>query len=145
MILFVFPFKAGFLYDKIKQLCDMKYNIVTQCMLKNNVFKMDKINLQVLGNICLKINSKLGGINHILAAKSRPAILKRPVMVMGADVSHPSPESRGLKPSIAAIVGNTISFYCTLYGMGMGDFFVTNGNKLIILSVAKGKKSRCEF
>jgi len=106
MILFIFPFKAGFLYDKIKQLCDMKYNIVTQCMLKNTVFKLDKINLQVVGNICLKINSKLGGINHILAAKSRPAVLKRPVMVMGADVSHPSPESRGLKPSIAAIVGS---------------------------------------
>jgi len=67
---------------------------------------LDKINLQVVGNICLKINSKLGGINHILATKSRPAVLKRPVMVMGADVSHPSPESRGLKPSIAAIVGS---------------------------------------
>ena len=106
MILFIFPFKAGFLYDKIKQLCDMKYNIVTQCCLKNTLYKMDKLNLQVIGNICLKINSKLGGINHILGAKSRPPMLKRPVMVMGADVSHPSPESRGMKPSIAAIVGS---------------------------------------
>jgi len=106
MILFIFPFKAGFLYDKIKQLCDMKYNIVTQCCLKNNLYKMDKLNLQVIGNICLKINSKLGGINHILASKSRPPMLKRPVMVMGADVSHPPPESRGMKPSIAAIVGS---------------------------------------
>merc|ERR1712126_484324 len=106
LILFIFPYKAGFLYDKIKQLCDMKYNLVTQCCLKNNLFKMDKINLQVIGNICLKINSKLGGINHVLASKSRPAMLKRPVMVMGADVSHPAPESKGSKPSIAAIVGS---------------------------------------
>merc|ERR1712048_1332312 len=106
LILFIFPYKAGFLYDKIKQLCDMKYNLVTQCCLKNNLFKMDKINHQVIGNICLKINSKLGGINHVLASKSRPSMLKRPVMVMGADVSHPAPESRGLKPSIAAIVGS---------------------------------------
>ena len=29
----------------------------------------------------------LGGINHVLAAKSKPSMLKRPVMVMGADVS----------------------------------------------------------
>ena len=106
LILFIFPFKAGFLYDKIKQLCDMKYSIVTQCCLKGTIFKNDVINKQVLGNICLKINSKLGGINHILASKSRPAVLKKPVMVMGADVTHPGEESRGSKPSIAAIVGS---------------------------------------
>ena len=45
-------------------------------------------------------------INHVLSVKSKPALLKRPVMVMGADVSHPAPESRGSKPSIAAIVGS---------------------------------------
>ena len=107
MILFIFPYKGNFLYDRIKQLCDMKYNIVTQCCLKGNLFgKEGKINPQVIGNICLKINSKLGGINHVLASKSRPPMLKRPVMVMGADVSHPGAESRGSKPSIAAIVGS---------------------------------------
>ena len=84
----------------------MKYSIVTQCCLKGTIFKNDVINKQVLGNICLKINSKLGGINHILASKSRPAVLKKPVMVMGADVTHPGAESRGSKPSIAAIVGS---------------------------------------
>merc|ERR1719158_2691474 len=31
-------------------------------------------------------------------------MLKRPIMIMGADVSHPAPEARGIKPSIAAIV-----------------------------------------
>ena len=71
LILFIFPYKGGFLYDKIKQLCDMKYSIVTQCCLKGTIFKNDVINKQVLGNICLKINSKLGGINHILASTSR--------------------------------------------------------------------------
>ena len=103
LILFIFPYKGGFLYDKIKQLCDMKYSIVTQCCLKGTIFKNDAINKQVVGNICLKINSKLGGINHILSSKSRPAVLKKPVMVMGADVTHPSPESRGQKPSIAGL------------------------------------------
>ena len=95
MILIIFPFKAGFLYDKIKQLGDMKYSITTQCCLKTVLYKGDSLNKQVVGNICLKINAKLGGINHVLAPKSKPAVLKRPVMVMGADVSHPAPESRG--------------------------------------------------
>ena len=40
------------------------------------------------------------------SVKSNPALLKRSVMVMGADVSHPAPESRGSKPSIATIVGS---------------------------------------
>merc|ERR1712096_595328 len=82
MILIIFPFKAGFLYDKIKQLGDMKYNLTTQCCLKTTLYKGDSLNKQVVGNICLKINAKLGGINHVLAAKSKPPVLKRPVMVM---------------------------------------------------------------
>ena len=108
LVLIAFPFKAGFLYGKIKQLCDMKFGLVTQCFLKDNVFKppTKELNKQTIGNICLKINAKLGGINHVLSTKSKPAVLKRPVMVMGADVSHPAPESRGSKPSIAAIVGS---------------------------------------
>merc|ERR1712240_441974 len=85
---------------------DLKLNLTTQCCLKTVLYKGDSLNKQVVGNICLKINSKLGGINHVLAGKSKPAMLKRPVMVMGADVSHPAPESRGLKPSIAAIVAS---------------------------------------
>ena len=55
LVLIIFPYKAGFLYDKIKQLCDMKYNLVTQCMLKGTIFKMDKLNTQSIGNICLKV------------------------------------------------------------------------------------------
>lgn len=106
MVLIVFPFKAGILYDKIKQLGDMKLDITTQCCLKNNLFKAEKLNTQVIANLCLKINAKLGGINHVLAKSCRPKLLAKPVMIMGADVSHPAPESRGSKPSIAAIVGS---------------------------------------
>ena len=33
-------------------------------------------------------------------------ILAKPVMIMGADVSHPAPESRKLKPSIVAVTAS---------------------------------------
>ena len=76
--------------------------------------------------MCLKINAKLGGINHVLAKTCRPKvafafffisfkflcpleffqILAKPVMIMGADVSHPAPESRKFKPSIVAVTGS---------------------------------------
>jgi len=107
LIVIIFGFKAGILYDKIKQLGDMKFNISTQCCLRNNLFKGGSgLNKQVVANICMKINSKMGGINHSLSKECRPKLLRRPVMIMGADVSHPAPESRGVKPSIAAVVGS---------------------------------------
>jgi len=106
LIVIVFPFKAGLVYDKIKQLGDNQLNLTTQCCLKPNLYKKGDLNKQVIANICLKINSKLGGINHVLSKACRPKMLKRPVMIMGADVSHPAPETRGVKPSIAAIVAS---------------------------------------
>jgi len=106
LILIVFPFKAGYIYDKIKQLGDNRLNLTTQCCLKSNLYKKGVLNKQVIANLCLKINSKLGGINHVLAKACRPKMLKRPVMIMGADVSHPAPETRGVKPSIAAVVAS---------------------------------------
>merc|ERR1712240_112357 len=106
LVLIVFSFKAGGLYDKIKHLGDMKLGITTQCCLKNNLFKGGSLNKQVIANVCMKINSKLGGLNHVLAKSCRPRLLRGPVMIMGADVSHPAPEYRGLKPSIAAVVAS---------------------------------------
>eukprot|EP00092_Neocalanus_flemingeri_P034497 GFUD01037510.1.p1 GENE.GFUD01037510.1~~GFUD01037510.1.p1 ORF type:complete len:930 (+),score=334.94 GFUD01037510.1:83-2872(+) len=107
MVMIVMPFKAGQVYDMVKKLGDLKFKIPTQCCLKRNIFKPGgEINLQVLSNICLKLNSKLGGINHVLAPQSRPALLDRPVMIMGADVTHPAPAHKGHKPSIAAVVAS---------------------------------------
>ena len=106
LVIVVFPFKAGLLYDRIKHVSEMKLGITTQCCLKQSLYKKGALSAQVIANICLKINSKLGGVNHVLSNCSRPIMLKRPVMIMGADVSHPAPESRGIKPSIAAVVAS---------------------------------------
>ena len=50
--------------------------------------------IQVVSNLCLKMNAKLGGTNHVLGSHSRPSFLERPVMIMGADVTHPASEHR---------------------------------------------------
>ena len=106
LVIIVFPFKAGGVYDRVKHVSEMKLGLTTQCCLRQNLYKKGELSSQVVGNICLKINSKLGGVNHVLSNCSRPSMLKRPIMIMGADVSHPAPESRGVKPSIAAIVAS---------------------------------------
>ena len=65
--------------------------------------------------IILKINSKLGGTNQDLAGPSRSdltlsqtkqTIFSRPIMFVGADVTHPAPDQMGFKPSVAAVVAS---------------------------------------
>ncbi|KAL5716047.1 Protein argonaute 16 [Ranunculus cassubicifolius] len=76
--------------------------IVTQCI------SPLKINDQYLTNVLLKINTKLGGINSLLAVEHMPSIplLKDiPTMILGMDVSHGSPGQSDV-PSIAAVVGS---------------------------------------
>ncbi|GFS74912.1 protein argonaute-2, partial [Nephila pilipes] len=86
-------------YDEIKFIADYKLGFVTQCI-EDNV--LNRINDQIANNICLKINIKLGGINHIL--KNRPKVFFKPVIILGADAIH-SPRGSGC-PSIAAVVGS---------------------------------------
>ena len=62
-------------------------------------------NAQVLHNLCLKINHKLGGGNHALW--TRLPTMDKPVMFMGAYVTHPTTDDVSKKPSIAAVIGST--------------------------------------
>jgi eukaryotic translation initiation factor 2C len=107
MVMVCLFMKDGQVYDRIKTLGDNKYKIPTQCVQKKTLFKGSYgPNFQAISNIFLKMNSKLGGVNHALSQDSRPKILTRPVMIMGADVSHAAPESKGTKPSLAAVVAS---------------------------------------
>ncbi|KAL9682899.1 hypothetical protein QQ045_014710 [Rhodiola kirilowii] len=94
--------KTSELYGPWKRHCLCKLGIVTQCI------SPTKITDQYLNNVLLKINSKLGGINSLLAAEyspSIPFIACTPTMIIGMDVSHGSPR-RPDAPSIAAVVGS---------------------------------------
>ncbi|KAH9745004.1 protein argonaute 16 [Citrus sinensis] len=85
---------------KKKSLSD--FGIATQCI------SPTKINDQYLTNVLLKINSKLGGINSLLALEQSsliPLIKDTPTMILGMDVSHGSP-GRSDIPSVAAVVGS---------------------------------------
>ncbi|KAL9453733.1 hypothetical protein AB3S75_009356 [Citrus x aurantiifolia] len=85
---------------KKKSLSD--FGIATQCI------SPTKINDQYLTNVLLKINSKLGGINSLLALEHSsliPLIKDTPTMILGMDVSHGSP-GRSDIPSVAAVVGS---------------------------------------
>ncbi|KAG6748707.1 hypothetical protein POTOM_048640 [Populus tomentosa] len=93
--------KNSDIYGPWKKISLSDFGIVTQCI------SPTKINDQYLTNVLLKINSKLGGINSLLAIEHShiPLIMDTPTMILGMDVSHGSP-GRADMPSVAAVVGS---------------------------------------
>ena len=111
LILVINP-RQSTIKDELKYLGDTVLKIPTQFVLKTNVTGRDNNgpSYQVLHNLCLKINHKLGGVNHALS--KGPPLMNEAVMVMGADVTHPPSGDNSKKPSIAAVVGSVdLDFY----------------------------------
>lgn len=103
-------------YATVKLASD-KVGIITQCILWSKVG--DHSPKGYASNISLKINAKLGGLNHVLDSRFRSEsgesqfqdppnslmwAFNKPCMLVGVDVSHPEPGST--KESIAAVVGS---------------------------------------
>ena len=101
LIMVVLPPNDKKLYSEIKRVGDNVVGIPTQCVQQKHV---QQAKPQVCANISLKINSKLGGINHVIDSSVRP-VFTEPTIVFGADVTHPSPTENGT-PSIAAVVAS---------------------------------------
>lgn len=95
-------------YNGIKHLCDVYLKVPTICC---HAAKIRKGSPQYYANVALKMNMKMGGVNHRLAdAPGSPPTVqwlkdaKQPTMLVGMDVTHPSPGSVRGTPSIAAVV-----------------------------------------
>jgi len=101
LVIVVLPGKTP-VYAEVKRMGDSILGISTQCIKSKNV---TRTTAQMLSNLCLKINAKLGGINSILVPEMRPALFREPVIFMGATVTHP-PAGDSKKPSIAALVAS---------------------------------------
>ncbi|XP_057985188.1 protein argonaute 16-like [Hevea brasiliensis] len=101
-ILCVLPEKKSDIYGPWKKKCLCDFGIVTQCIYPST------INDRYLTNVLLKINSKLGGINSLLAIEDSmkiPLIKDTPTMILGMGVSLGFP-GRSDIPSVAAVVGS---------------------------------------
>ena len=107
LIIIILPNTKGNLdeyYEAIKYFGDVHYGIKTQ-VIRGNTASNKASDKQTMANICLKINAKLGGTTSILDKKERSEIFSRPVIIFGADVTHPSPQDVN-SPSIAAVVAS---------------------------------------
>jgi eukaryotic translation initiation factor 2C len=79
-------------YSGIKHLCDSYLDVATVCVHASKIRK-EKGQLQYYANVALKLNMKLGGINHSLDARSMSWLQQAPTMLVGMDVTHPGPGS----------------------------------------------------
>ena len=100
-----FPLPNKEMYKHVKRICDYELGVLSQCVKDKNILKANK---STVANICLKMNAKLGGVNHVIDTSNTTFahLFKKPIMFIGADVNHPHPGMDEVMPSIAAAVGS---------------------------------------
>ncbi|XP_071635459.1 protein argonaute-4-like [Temnothorax longispinosus] len=106
LIIVIIPNRTDVMYGKLKKITEMDVGVLTQCIKLQTLKRLGQYKqVTTVRNILLKINSKLNGVNHIF--DRMPACLneKYPCMLVGADVTHPSPDSKD-SPSIAAVAAS---------------------------------------
>ncbi|KAL9627282.1 MAG: hypothetical protein Q9164_007650, partial [Protoblastenia rupestris] len=109
LVLVTLPARNTNIYAMIKRAADVHVGIHTICtvagpqLVEGERFRGIKSSPQFLGNLLLKYNLKLGGINHHLH-DHLDGILRKTTMFVGMDVTHPSTGSQNGAPSIAAVV-----------------------------------------
>lgn len=96
------------IYRDFKNAADRVFPIQSICMTLKDLKKVregKRANMirEINTNIMMKVNLKLGGVNHRIDGVSR--WLKN-AMVVGADLVHPGPGAFPGTPSIAAVVGS---------------------------------------
>ncbi|KAG7086248.1 hypothetical protein E1B28_002218 [Marasmius oreades] len=98
---------GGSIYKAVKHTCDVKFGVATQCL---KTINCKGANYKYWENVCLKINGKLNGINVVIRQSNTIPFLgdsANPTIIMGADVTHPSPGPHMKSmPSYASVVAS---------------------------------------
>ena len=102
LVLVILPYRDTPMYNWIKYLGDVVLGVHTVCVVGS---KFAKGQAQYFANVALKFNLKLGGINQRIE-KGLGIIDEDKTMVVGVDVTHPSPGSASNAPSVAGMVAS---------------------------------------
>lgn len=134
-VLLVFlPSVDAFIYSRVKYWAEVKFGMLLQRMLRNvmltlslgihticsaglkirakaspdNNFKPPPgaVSPDYCANIAHKFNLKLGGLNQTLPSEKMGILRDGKTMLVGMDVTHPSPGSLPNSPSIAGVVAS---------------------------------------
>ncbi|KIJ32100.1 hypothetical protein M422DRAFT_36017 [Sphaerobolus stellatus SS14] len=109
-LLVILPDSAATVLSAVKHWGDTRVGIATQCTRISKVKQSATApNNQYRNNIALKLNMKLGGSNWYPRNEDMHRLAASPVMVIGADVSHGSPDSK--TPSVAGLVASWDKYF----------------------------------
>ncbi|KJK73535.1 hypothetical protein H634G_11206 [Metarhizium anisopliae BRIP 53293] len=97
------------LYKRLKTLADKNYGIHTICSVGSKLEK-ERGRDQYMANVALKFNLRLGGINQTVENKNLGIVDQNKTMIVGIDVTHPSPGSSSNAPSVSAMVASIDKF-----------------------------------
>ncbi|KAI6114150.1 Piwi-domain-containing protein [Pisolithus sp. B1] len=125
-ILVLLSGRDNFIYPGIKRMCDVVLGLHTLHMLIEKVLKDERKQDQYFSNVALKLNVKLGGINHILDAASTKWLTQKKTMVAVLAGT----------PSIAAVVASVddkfVQFPASLRCQKSKKEMITEVDKMMI-------------
>ncbi|GKZ25641.1 hypothetical protein AbraIFM66951_007099 [Aspergillus brasiliensis] len=104
LILTVLPSNDADIYNIVKRACDLTYGVRNVNVVADKFKKPH--NDQYWANVGLKFNLKLGGNNQLIDPKELGLIGQNKTMLVGVDVTHPSPGSSSAAPSVAGMVAS---------------------------------------
>jgi eukaryotic translation initiation factor 2C len=104
-VLIILPSTDATVYGRLKSMADRHAGFHTVCVLRGK-FTNVRAQDQYFANVAMKFNLKAGGINQVLDPSKLGIIKDGSTMVVGIDVTHPSPQSQGNAPSVAGIVAS---------------------------------------
>jgi hypothetical protein len=104
----ILPSTNGDVYNTVKRICDVHIGITNICTLAPKLLKKDEA---YLSNLCLKLNLKMGGVNHILATDKSGIMSEGKTMVVGIDTTHPLTRATAgagpdMQPVVVGMVGS---------------------------------------
>lgn len=105
LLFIILPTKDHPLWPRIKQLGDIKYGLPTICSVGSKLAQ-ERGQDQYFKNEALKFNLKLGGVNQTVENISNSIVGQDKTMIVGLDVTHPSPGSSTAAPSVAGMVAS---------------------------------------
>lgn len=109
LLFIILPAKEVPLYSRIKYIADHQVGLHTVCAVaaKLKKYREPKLRQQHWANIALKVNLKFGGRNQRLQSTTALGVIEKGhTMLVGIDVTHPSPGSIKGCPSIAGVVAS---------------------------------------
>ena len=129
-IMCVLPYNDVAIYNSIKTIADTRAGLHTVCVVASKFMKEQRQE-QYFGNISLKFNLKAGGINQTVDPAKLGVVSEGKTMVVGLDVTHPSPGSKDGAPSVAGIVASVDKFL----GQWPGAFSIQERRKEMVSSL----------